>query len=196
MRTLKTSLSTIAIALMMASCSQSILDDPSYSSPDILNQRIDMVLEGAVETAVFQEGEEVLISIYENTNPLAQENERVVRIDLDGSNSLDLIFYNAALNDPLSEILSYATYPFSDLSDKTAYVVINYTSGEGEAIYSTSPIAMEANIQPNVLEIRDVNSAGFNARIRDLTLYEVEDGSRSSRAETTVRINGTFIANN
>jgi hypothetical protein len=185
---LRSTLGLLSAGMLMISCTDDIIHDNPL--PTSGPERIDLAIEGGMEMVIHRIQDDGLIHTYSNPDPFYNENETVIRMALDDDNSLELALYNAALEDPLSELLSYSVYPVQDMEDKNIYLVANCVDSEGIVRFSSSMTGMPPVIQVNAFEIRAASDEGFNVRIRELELFTTSPENRSS----SILINGTFIA--
>lgn len=175
-------------ASLATSCVPDLTDD--INTPYALIERVDMAIDGALNEAIHIESGSGLISAERSHFPFYNENEYLVRIQLNATASLEFSVFDYYQDNPLSIETRFSAYPAADMEDKPAYVIVNYVTGESNVAFSTTLEELPPQIQPNIFEIREVFENGFNVRIRDLVLFASENGGYNG----SITINGTFVA--
>jgi len=197
MRAIKTFI-TLLVVVFSTSCSNNLLEDLNEAS--VPNERIDLIIEGAIESSISLESESGLIDFSKASDPFIHENEYQLDIRLDEGHQLNLVLYSISNENPLGTISQFSAYPLEVIEDKQVYAIVNYTGSNDKVLYSTTTEFAPPHLQPNIFRISNVTEDGFAGRLENVTLYEVHDGLRTSTGKSfssaAIQVTGSFKANN
>ncbi|MCB0502719.1 MAG: hypothetical protein KDD32_08540 [Bacteroidetes bacterium] len=179
--------SLVTISLLLSSCSSiDVVDELQPISNT--TERVDFNINGDIIKSIHIENED-LSSYTKRTEPIVNDGEHLVRINIDENSFIDLTLYQKYFSHPLENLYQYGAFAHNLLSSKPAYLVADYYI-DGKRTYCSAPSYLENTQQFNVFRATEHNNQ-YLVRVENLKLYDVLV-KRTTAEENYIQIYGTF----